>query len=127
MGAKLVARFDPDNLHDPIHVETLDGRFIGEADCIQAAGFNDTQAAREYNRKRNQYKKAVKKQLEAQRSMNAIEAANLLPDIDPPETPVSTVIEPMFKQAVGSDISPEERDELWERGWDKTLKNALRQ
>ncbi|MDX9788802.1 MAG: transposase domain-containing protein [Desulfobacterales bacterium] len=116
-GSKVVARFDPDNLHGSVFVETLEGLFIGKADCVQAAGFNDSQAAREHNRQRNRFKRAVKEQLKAECSMTAIEAANLLPDVDPPEAPISTVIQPEFKMAVGSDISPEQAREYFKIGF----------
>lgn len=115
-GSKVVARFDPDNLHSAVYVETLDGRFIGKADCVQAAGFNDSQAAREHNRKRNQFKKAVKKQLEAERGMKTIEAVNFLPDIEAPEIPLSKVVKAQFENASENSISPEQFQEYFGKG-----------
>lgn len=120
-GSKVVARFDPDNLHGSIHVETMDGAYIGKADCVQAAGFNDSQTAREHNRKRNQWKKAAKKQLEVERSMSAIEAANMLPNIEPPETPASGIVQPSFKKAVGQDFDTEAKERM-ERNFAENLR-----
>jgi hypothetical protein len=105
MGGKVVARFDPDKLHENVFIYTLDGHYIGRAECIQAAGFGDRKAAREYNRMRNQRNKAVKKQATVEVRMTAIEAANMLPDVKPPETPVTKIVKPSFKKAVGQDFN----------------------
>lgn len=104
-GQKVVVRFDPQQLHNPVFVDTLDGRFITEAPCIQAAGFGDTVVAREHNRARKQFVKANKEAASAQQKMDVLQAAALLPGTTPPEAPHSTVVKPMFgKKAVGHDV-----------------------
>jgi putative transposase len=40
-GKKLVAKFDPQRLHEGVHVYSLDGRYICFAACDRPAGFND--------------------------------------------------------------------------------------
>lgn len=97
-GKKMVARFDPQNLHDGIHVYLLDGRYVGQAECIQAAGFGDTNAAREHNKLRNQYKKATKQQLKRERKMTALEVSAMLPESEPEEeTPINKVTRAYFE------------------------------
>lgn len=97
-GKKVVARFDPQNLHNGIHVYLLDGRYICQAECTQKAGFGDTQAAREHNKIRNQYKKAAKQQLKREVSLTALEVSAMIPQLDTEEeTPVSKVVKAMFE------------------------------
>jgi transposase InsO family protein len=112
-GSKVVVRFDPDNLHGCVYVETPDGDFIGQADCIQPAGFADTQAATEHNRQRNHYRKAIKAQLAAERKMEAIEAAIDLPEAQaPPPMMLPKIIRPKF----------DDRSEEFERAFRDGLK-----
>ncbi len=91
-GQTLTVRFDPQTLHDKVYVYTHDGRFICEARCIEAAGFADTEAAREHTRARNQFKRHARGMLEAERKMDAAEAAKLLPGVAPGELPQARVV-----------------------------------
>lgn len=91
-GQTLTVRFDPQTLHDKVYVYTHDGRFICEARCIEAAGFADTEAAREHARARNQFKRHARGMLEAERKMDAAEAAKLLPGVAPGELPQARVV-----------------------------------
>ena len=107
-GEKLVARLDPDQLYQPIHVYTLDGRYIGQAECVQRAGFGDTEAAREHARLRGHFVKNAKKNLELERKIGAMEVAKMLPEFDPAEVPEAKVISPIFQQFLrtGTDDQP---------------------
>lgn len=95
-GEKLVARFDPQRLHESVHVYRLDGSYIAEAQCHHAAGFNDSRAGREHSRARNQFKRATREQLVAERRMTAIEAAGLLPETASPPPPETKVVHAIF-------------------------------
>lgn len=97
-GQPLVVRFDPQAMHDKVYVYTHDGRFICEAQCIEAAGFNDTEAAREHARARNQFKRHARGMLDAERKMDAVEAAKMLPGVAPGEIPQARVVR-AFKPA----------------------------
>lgn len=66
MGKKLVVRFDPDHLYDGVALYRLDGSYIGNADCLEAAGFNSVADARKHNRTRKAW-------LRAKRDMAALE------------------------------------------------------
>ncbi len=104
-GEPLIVRFDPQTLHDRVYVYTLDSRFLCEAQCVQAAGFNDTEAAREHSRARNQFKRAARVALDAERRMDAIEAAKLLPSPAPASTPEAGVVR-MFRGPASMRAAP---------------------
>jgi hypothetical protein len=117
----LVARFDPQDLSKPLYIYLLDGRFVCEAGRKIAAGFNDTQAARDHNRARNQIVKANKKILESERRMSVIEAAQLLPGSPKPEEALdSKVVRPLFNKAPAQ-VVPEEPKEETENAFHKTM------
>lgn len=96
-GQKVVVRFDPDNLHSSVFAYTLDGRFICEAQCFEAAGFGDTQVAREHTRARKQKMRAAKELAKAENRMNVLEAARMIPQTEQPEPPEAGVVQPLFK------------------------------
>ncbi len=117
-GERVVVRFDPQGLHEGAWVYTMDGRVIGEAKLLEAAGFNDTEAARAHERARRQRKKAVKAQLEAERRMTAQEVAEMLPAAEAAPAPEAKVIRPFrpeparVPEAPQPTISPERAEEL---------------
>lgn len=92
IGQKIVARFDPDNLHKNVVCYTLSGLLICEATCIEAVGFGDTDAAREHTRQRTQFVKANKLAAKAHKRMSNLEAAELMRGVEPepPLTPAAT-------------------------------------
>lgn len=99
MGQKLVVRFDPQRLTAPVHVYALDGRFIVTAECVEAAGFLDHEAAQDHARSRNQWRRAVKAQLAAEKRMATIEAGQRLLQIPAPaeaEAPEAKVVRAVF-------------------------------
>ena len=116
IGRRVVVRFDPDRLHESVHLYQLDGRYIGEAECIHAAGFGDTSAGREWRRLRKQRLQAGKDAAEAEVRMGAVEAANYLPAAEPeedsvPQTKVTRAVFGERKRVMGSDVVPDQDDE----------------
>ena len=103
---KVVVRFDPQNLHDSVHVYRLDGSYICEAECVEATGWADKTQAREHNRARTQLMKATKLAAKAEIRMSTLEAANAIPELDAPSAPDSKVVTPVFNKKPA-----EERDE----------------
>lgn len=90
IGRKLVIRFDPQDLLRALPVYSLDGRFVCEAECIAATGFNDIDAAREHARKRRLYVKRMREALQLERMLSIDEVAALLPSpavAEPPPAP----------------------------------------
>jgi len=94
-GEKIAARFDPDALHDGLHIYALDGSYLGHAACLEAGGFLNVEAAREVARKRSQYTKAMQAEARSEREFTAAEIAARLqsarPDIAP-DRPVAEVV-----------------------------------
>jgi hypothetical protein len=74
-GQKIVARFDPDNLHAGLHVYDLDGQYLGAAACVKKGDFFGVSDAREVARKRGQYLRTAKAEAKAQRELSAAEIA----------------------------------------------------
>lgn len=91
MGKPLVVRFDPADLHGTVYMYQLNGRYIGEAACIERTGFFDADAARTHSRARRAWMKAQKAKLEAEREMSIDQVAELMaspqamPDLAPPK------------------------------------------
>jgi hypothetical protein len=116
-GRTIMVRFHPARLHDPVYCYTASGKEICSAECMQAAGFGDTDAAREQLRHRRARIKAAKKALAAEKRMEAIEKLALFPDQISEEDEIrSDILRPAFgigsgiKMAVNSDIIPDEED-----------------
>lgn len=101
-GQKVVAKFDPQRLHEAVIVTTLHGQTICEAECLEKVAFGDTQQAREHKRKRTQHTKAVKAAALAQQGMSALEAAALLPSISDEPAPETKVVEMVRPVALGN-------------------------
>ncbi len=101
-GQKVVARFDPQRLHEAVIVTTLNGLHICEAACLEKVAFGDTQQAREHKRARTQFVKANKAAALAQKGMSAMEAAALLPSISDEEAPEAKVVEMVRPVSIGN-------------------------
>ena len=114
-GQKVVARFDPANLHGDVLVYTLDGRFICQAPCHIAAGFNDRDAARDVAKINARRRKMLKNMAQDELRLTALQAAKLLPAEQPkPEPPKTKVVAGVFEKpqrAVNQDFEedPAER------------------
>ncbi|MEW6490519.1 MAG: transposase domain-containing protein [Thermodesulfobacteriota bacterium] len=93
-GQRVMVRFDPQRLHAPVAVYSVDGRYLCDAACVEPAAFNDTEAGRAQNRDRNRWVKAGKEQLAAERRMSAREAARMLPEVAAAELPDPKVVRP---------------------------------
>ena len=94
-GQKVAVRFDPEALHEPLHVYALDGSYLGAADCVDNAGFADQAAARAHTRARRDWLRAQQTQLDAERRMGLVDRATPIPDIAP-EAPAAQVVRPVF-------------------------------
>ena len=73
-GKRLVARFDPENLHElPIEVFSRAGRWLARAECLLPAGFKDKALGEEYGRARRRERKAAEAVIEARRDLELLE------------------------------------------------------
>jgi transposase InsO family protein len=103
-GKSVVARFDPQRLHEGVHVYTADGRYICFAECHAPVGFNDANAAREHARDRRSFMKAQQQILDSERRMDIREAAKHLSREARPAAelsiPAPKVVRGHFRQAL---------------------------
>jgi hypothetical protein len=100
-GERVVARFDADDLVAGLEVYDLGGRYLGHAECREAAPFLSVEAARDHNRKRGAWVKAQKAEARAARELSAAEiaarlrgAGALAPDAPLPEAQVHQLVVP---------------------------------
>ena len=97
---KVVARFDPDDLHGNVYVYDLDGRYLAEAICREAKGFGDTQASREQGRLYKRIVKRAQAQAEDLELLETHELAALTPKADIPEPIEEQVREVLITEEV---------------------------
>jgi putative transposase len=90
---KVVVRFDPERLADPVHVYSLDGRYLAQANRIAAGSFDNAADAQAHGRDRRAYQKAVKAVAKAKVRLDAAGVAAALP------TPANAPVRPARKTA----------------------------
>ena len=71
-GERLVARFDPADLHEPCQVYDDAGRWLCRAACLLPATWRDTAGPARQNRARRRMERASRKALETRRDMEAL-------------------------------------------------------
>lgn len=86
-GARVLIRYDPDDLHSEVHVYTQDDSFILTAKVWAAAGFATQEDARQLAKARSAYRKAVKKQEDALELLDGKAMAAALPRNPKPDAP----------------------------------------
>ncbi|WP_020185915.1 transposase domain-containing protein [Methylopila sp. 73B] len=91
-GRKVIARFDPEDLLLPIAVYATDGRFICEASCFEAEGFNDMAAAQDHARLKRAWLRAQREMLSAERRLSISDVAALIPTPTPEPLPTPSVV-----------------------------------
>jgi putative transposase len=74
-GQLVTVRFDPEDLHQPVHVYSHDGRFLVTAPIWEATGFLDMEAAKARARLEKRWKKAAK---EAEAALDLLSAEELV-------------------------------------------------
>jgi putative transposase len=115
IGRKVVVRFDPTRLSEPVHLYDLSGKYIGQAECTQV-NFMDVEGAGEHARANAQRVRATKDKLKAENKISAIEAAQQLPNIITQlERPTSGAVAPLFakpKRVANGGYQPSEEGGL---------------
>ncbi len=122
-GQQVIIRFDPDDLHAPLHVYDLESRFLVTAPVFEAVGFQDAEAAQARARLERGWKKAVRAETDALRLLTAAQVAALQPTPQPEApAPEAGVIRPVrfagvsvgaaaLKARPEPDTSPENRSD----------------
>jgi hypothetical protein len=106
-GHKVTVRFDPQALHETVYVYTLDNRYICQANCIEATGFGDTEAARSFNKHRTRFIKASKLAAKAEVAMDALEVAEMLPQAPQPEVANPKIVRPLRAEPKVGRVAPQ--------------------
>ena len=83
-GERVVARFDPEDLHGTVHVFDAAGRYVCAATCIAPSGFGDAAAAKYWEAARRRQRRSAEQGLDAQRDMD--ELKRTMAALPPPET-----------------------------------------
>jgi putative transposase len=97
-GREIVARFDPQRLHDGVRIYAADGRMVCEAPCIEDVGFADVESAREDMRSRRALIKAARIHDAAQERIAQARAPRAIDDSKSP-----AIVKPRAPQAGLSD------------------------
>lgn len=97
-GARVVIRFDPADLWSGIHVYAQDGAYLGHAECRLKVGFFDMDEARIHARARSAWLKAQKAEVEAHRTLTALELGMTIDGTftELPSKPEAKVVKPVF-------------------------------
>jgi transposase InsO family protein len=94
-GELVTVRFDPDDLHAPIHVYSREGEYLCSAGVWEATGFLDVAAAKDRARLESGYKKAVKAKVAAEQLLDASDVAALYEITASTDTPEPAVVRPV--------------------------------
>lgn len=97
-GQKVVARFDPEDLHAGVHIYALDGAFLGFGACEEKVGFFDLTGAQDSARKRSAFRRAERKLLELHRPIGVAEIADGMNEVSSPAAalPEAKVVQAEF-------------------------------
>lgn len=116
-GQLAVVRFDPERLHDDVHVYRQDGGYLGVAPCTAAAGFADVEAARTHGRARRSWLRSQADMLRAERAMSLDQVLALQAEAPEPPPPPAAKIVRMVRgsSAVPVATSQEQLDDRYER------------
>ena len=111
-GQSVVARFDPQSLQDDLHIYRTDGAYLGRAQCVEAAGFADVDAARAHGRARRTWMRASRELLDAERRLTIDQVAAMLPaPAEPAPAPETKVVRPLFAGNAALKVRPDEDEE----------------
>jgi transposase InsO family protein len=94
-GQRVTVRFDPDRLHDDVHVYDERGDYVASAPVWQKTGFFDAEAARRTAKMHADYKRAAKRAAELERLLTPAELAAMLPTAPMPVMTPSNVARPI--------------------------------
>ncbi len=97
---KVIVRFDPENFAAPVHVYSLDDRYLCDAAMIEQGNFNDVVTARVQKARVRDVTRAAKDLAKAQVRLNAADVAAALPASETvgavQEKPQPKIIRPAF-------------------------------
>ena len=97
-GHRVVIRFDPADLWSGVHIYAQDGAYLGHADCRLKVGFFDMDEARIHARARGAWLKAQKAEVEAHRTLSAMQLGKTIDAMStaPAPKPEAKVVRAQF-------------------------------
>lgn len=96
---RVIVRFDPDNLTLPVHVYSLDNRYLCAAAQVAAGSFDKVEDGRRHGKLVAGWKRDARKLREQAVSLGAEDVAAALGDVAPPAAPIINdpkVVRPAF-------------------------------
>jgi hypothetical protein len=87
-GQEVLARFNPEDLHEGLYIYSLAGEFLGFAECREKVGFFDMVGAKLHAKVERGRKKAAKELLRQMRPISVDQYAADLAALPQPETPL---------------------------------------
>ena len=101
-GNRVVIRFDPADLWSGVHVYAQDGAYLGHAECRLKVGFFDMDEARIHARARSAWLKAQKAEVEAHRTLTAMQLGMTIDALSnaPAPKPEAKVVRAQFGKPV---------------------------
>lgn len=126
-GQKVVIRFDPDALHEPVKVYDLKSRLLCEARCIDDAGFDNVDAARAQAKAVKGHLKAVAEVAESHARLSAQQLGEIYYKGGKPKAPEPEQIRPAVTRLVTGNLalSPAPVDAVSEQTFESSFSRAL--
>ncbi|WP_107495296.1 transposase domain-containing protein [Thalassobius sp. I31.1] len=108
-GQKVVARFNPEDLHAGVYLYGLDGAFMGFAACEEKVGFFDMVGAKDHARKLSRIKRAERRLRDELRPVKADQVAAHLDELQGNEAASleAKVVAPAFGGKRPEAVTPE--------------------
>ncbi len=91
-GERVTVRFDPDNLHQEVHLYGQGGRYRTSAQLIADTGFDDVAGARAAGKRYKDYRRKIRDGAQAEQLLAAEELAALQAGFEAPGLPEPTVL-----------------------------------
>jgi hypothetical protein len=110
---KIIARFDPEDLHSGVYIYSTEGEYLGFAECRQKTGFFDMDGSKKTAKRNSRIKKAEKDLLAAHAPISTTDLGDALDDAAsaPLGRPEAKVVSGMFgKKAVKMQRPPRNID-----------------
>lgn len=109
-GRKVTVRFDPDDLHQALHVYDTAGAYLTSAELLEDAGFLDVASAKKRARQESDWRKAVRTAAEMEDLLTAEQMAAMIPAYeDELELPEPQVIRAVHHRGTAAALKPARR------------------
>lgn len=106
-GQRVTVRFDPEQLHQDVHLYAQDGRYLASAELIADTGFLDVEGAKATAKRAKDYRRRIRDAADAEQLLVAEEVAALQADFTPPTLPEPAVIRPVRHRHSNAALKPQ--------------------